>query len=358
LHFFKKIYLLSRGGEMTKLKKPQITENEDLKKQFSYPNELEFSTNRPLMIAVQGPYELMVLDEKAYIISTRYKEKLMSGDRTEDDIKTIIALSNVFYDPFETFNIEKFINVVTNVDLQDIKSILGFYNSYGPLGFNGTETDEEKSRNRISRQQFGLHLGTSNEVLVFFKNRITELQNTIHLHEALQNQNEKFLRNFNFEKSVVGYTDINESTPKEKLFLIAKRQIIQVVNRNSHLINPVIGITDGELTKFTTASCLLGVFYLRLYELVTENPKIKKCRYCSDYFIPRKENANFCPPKEANDRSKCANRYDAMVRRIAEWHFKEGLSVEEIQPKLMKPKSRTKKEIEYILTNYKGKLKP
>ncbi|MEH7440466.1 hypothetical protein V7182_23750 [Neobacillus drentensis] len=340
---------------MAKVKKPVITENEDLKKEFSYPEAMEFDTNRPLMIGVQGPYEFIVLDEKTYIISTRYKEKLMKGDKSKEDIKIQFALANPFYDPFEIFTIEQFINTVASINLNDADSILNFYNTYGPLGFDGMGTTQEAINSSVIRT-FGMHLDTYNESLGFFKVRINGLKDALLLHEAIQNKDEKFLRSFTFD-SAISREAIDESTPKEALLLFAKRQILHLINRNSHLINPVIGLTNGEITKFTTATCLLGVFYLRLYELVTENPKIKKCRYCGDYFIPRKTNANFCPPPEANEKSKCANRYDAMVRRIAEWHYKEGLSIEEIQNKLSKPKSRSIKEIQHILNNYKGKLK-
>jgi hypothetical protein len=341
---------------MAKVKKPIITENEDLKKEFTYPEGMEFNTNRPLMIGVQGPYEFIVMNEKTYVISTRYKEKLINRDKTEEDIRTKIMTSNPFYDPFSAFTIEEFINKISSLDLEDTKSILEFYNSYGPLGVDGYGTIEGDINSRVIRT-FGLHLNTSMESFSFFKEKITEFKNLIQLHEAIQNNDETFLRDYNFDSTAIAGFKMDSSTPKEMLFMAAKRQLMQAINRNSDLINPVVGMVDGEITKFTSATCLLGVFYMRLYEMVTENPKIKKCRYCGDYFIPRKTNANFCPPPEANEKSKCANRYDAMVRRIAQWYFKEGLTVEEIQKKLTKPKSRTVKEIQYILDNYTGKLR-
>ncbi|MGX1402382.1 hypothetical protein AB7M70_011855 [Bradyrhizobium japonicum] len=349
---------------MAKIKRPSINETEDLRKQYSYPEELELNTNRPLTIGVRGPYEFIALDEKTFIVSSKFKEKFVNREKgwgwtgevaTEENMNRIKReitedhrqISNL-YNPFQTFDIEHFINTLMSIDLKDKQSVLNFYNTYGPIGTDGTV-------NSSSIRETRAHIYTKYELLDFFEREITTLKHCIQLFEAIQNNDEKFLNQFRFVPTYNGDTGKYETTPNVEL---AKRYIINAINANSDLMNPVVFLSpEGELMKGTSASCLLGVFYLRLYELVTENPKIKKCHYCGDYFIPRKSNANFCPPPEANERSKCANRYDAMVRRIAEWHYKDGLSVEEIQKKLTKPKSRSLKEINHILGNYTGKLK-
>lgn len=343
---------------MGKIKKPKITENEDLKKEFTYPEDLEFNTNRPLMIGIRGPYEFIVLEETTYIISTSYKERLMNGEKMdESDIYAQIADTSHMYNPFEQFDMEVFINTVLSLDVKDTKSIINFYNQYGTIGYDGIGT-QKGSINESTARNFGMQLHTTNESLAYFRREIGTLQDMIRIHEALQNKDEDFLRTPDLlSKYTYPKNELTADTPKETVYLLAKRALLHAVNSKANLINPVVGLADGEITKFTSSTCLLGVFYLRLYELVTENPKIKKCRYCGDYFIPRKADANFCPPPEANERSKCANRYDAMVRRIAQWHFKEELTVEEIQKKLTKPKSRSIKEIKFILENYTGKLK-
>lgn len=342
---------------MTKIKLPKIIKNEDLKNVFSYPEDLEFNINRPLTIGVRGPYEFIVLNEKTYIISTNYKKRLDSGEKMDQSVYARLLDTSHMYNPFEKFDMEFFINTVLSLDLNNTESIINFYNEYGTLGFDGMGSNEGDINESVSRQS-ALQLHTTNENLAFFYKEMTDIKNLINIYEALQNKDDDFLRN---PKLITKYAytkeKIDKSTPKETLFLLAQRALLNAINKKANLINPVVGFADGEITKFTTSTCLLGVFYLRLFELVTENPKMKKCRYCGDHFIPRKTNANFCPPLEANDRSKCANRYDAMVRRIAEWSFKEGLNILEIQQKLTKPKSRTTKEIEYILANYKGKLK-
>lgn len=341
---------------MAKIKLPLINENENLQKKFSYPEGLEFDTNRPLLIGVQGPYEFIVLDEKTYIISTKYKEKLMRGEKTAEesiDIKKKYFESSIVYHPFEKFNMEHFLNTIMSIDLKNTESVLDFYNNYGPIG-------DGKNGNNTTSRIFGIHLDTSNESFAFFNTEISLLRNLFLLYEAVKNEDEDFLRSFEHFPNVgyPSYRKIEDPTiSKEKLFMIAKREILAAINRRSNLINPVVGFIDGEFTKFTTSSCLLGVFYTRLYEMVTENTKIRRCRYCGDYFKPRKDKANFCPPPEANEKSKCVNRYDSLVRRIAEWHFKDGLTVEEIQGKITKPKSRSIREIQSIIDNYNGKLR-
>lgn len=80
-------------------------------------------------------------------------------------------------------------------------------------------------------------------------------------------------------------------------------------------------------------------------ELYQQLEKRTKCGFCGDYFIPRKHGSRFCPPEVPGERSKCANRYDAMVRRARNWHFKDGLSPEEIQKKIKKPNRRNSEEV-------------
>jgi hypothetical protein len=252
------------------------------------------------------------------------------------------------YQPFERFDQDTFLKTVMSINVNDADSALNFYNQHGILGFDGIGVimrDEDKT---ISKR-YGINMDTTTEEYRFFKQEITILQRLIKYHEAVSNNDFEYFRKLG---------DIPAHISDKKVLEIGKKALMHKINLKLDLIQPVIMMSaEGEFYKGTTTTCLLGVFYFRLYEIVTENQKMNKCRYCGDYFIPRKANANFCPPPEANERSKCANRYDAMVRRIAEWHYKDGLSVEEIQKKLTKPKTRTIKEIEYILSNYKGKLK-
>jgi hypothetical protein len=177
----------------------------------------------------------------------------------------------------------------------------------------------------------------------------TTIKILLKYHEAISNNNYDYFKE---------YGQMPKNTTNEEAMLFGKRALSNLLNEKLNFIQPVVMIAnDGTLYKGTTALCLVGVFYIRLYDIVTENKKIKKCWYCDNYFIPRKKNANFCPPPIANERSKCANRYDAMVRRNTEGYFNDGLTVEEIQEKIIKPKSRSIKEIQSILDNYKGKLK-
>jgi hypothetical protein len=349
---------------MKKIRIPKITPNEDDRNEYSYSEEFDLNTNRPLSIGVRGPYEFIVRDEKTYVVSSKYKEKFINGEKeeigviaTKENIDRLMRqasedyrqISNI-YNPFEKFDIEHFINTIMSIDLKDAESILNFYDTYGPIGM-----DDTASSSHI--RAYGTNTNTKYESLDFFETKINTLKRCIQLFEAIQNKDEKLLSEFEFAPThdYVTGNNIDEKVPKKTL---AMRFLLQAINIHSDLMNPIVFLSpEGDLMKGISASCLLGVFYLRLYELVTENPKIKICHYCGNYFIPRKVNANFCPPPEANEKSRCARNYDAMVRRIAKWHYEEGLTLEEIQQKLTKPKSRSIKEIQHILDSYNGKLK-
>jgi hypothetical protein len=335
---------------MTKIKLPQISENEELEKEFTYPNDLEFDINRPLVISVKKPYvywnrHIMTEGLKQQIIDEENGEKKKDEEYLPKEVR--------YYNPFEEFTTEKFLNTVMSVKINDMDSILGFYNNYGPLlytGYGDLEGDEKNSAARM----FGILDQTAMERLKLFVQEMTILQSLIQLYDAVQTNNIEYLRDSNFLQTL---NNLDPNGSDEYMIKEAKNRIMIFINRKSNLINPVVGMPNGEFTKFITSSCLLGVFYIRLYELITENQKTNKCRLCGDYFIPRKADANFCPPPEANERSKCANRYDAMVRRSREWHFKDGLTIEEIQEKINKPKRRSKTEIQNWMDTYKGKMK-
>jgi hypothetical protein len=51
------------------IKFPLVEENEDLRKEITYPPELEHNINRPLLLEVHGPYDFMMEDGKVHIIA-------------------------------------------------------------------------------------------------------------------------------------------------------------------------------------------------------------------------------------------------------------------------------------------------
>lgn len=112
--------------------------------------------------------------------------------------------------------------------------------------------------------------------------------------------------------------------------------------------------SSGELTKHETVKMLINWKNPEEYIDDNGNPMCK-CKFCGEYFSPRKANANFCPPPEANGRSKCASRYDAMVRRIILWHYHENLSVSDIKDKIKKPMDY--EDIQNIINEYNGALR-
>jgi hypothetical protein len=342
---------------MAKIKHPIITENENLQKEISYPNE--FDTNRPLYIKVQAPYELVVEGGQTFVIC----EGLSKTIAKEKEGKTeYFESSNIsYYNPFEKFDIETFINVVMAIDLTDPKAILNFYNNYGPLGYAGMGMKiKEAEINNTTNRMYGVNEDTSIEKLSLFKEEIYKLQNLLGIYQAIQEENPEYLyKNELIKKYNLLLRDkITEETPKEKLFLLAKKSLLRAVNEKSDLMNPVAYLSpQGEFVRAMSSSCVLGVFYTRLFDLMTEKTKIRKCLFCDNYFKPRKKDTDFCPPDQAGEKSKCVNNYDSLKRRIVAWHFKDGLTIEEIQKKVTKPKTRSIAEIQYILDNYTGKMK-
>lgn len=334
---------------MKKIKFPVIEENEiTLRKEFSYPEEFEYNTTRPLMLEVHDPYDFMMEDGKVHIIATWLKKWMKNP---EGDVRTAgyeRGRKINLYNPLERFDQDTFLKTVMSIDVDDPESVLFFYNEHGILGLDNVGVLFGSDDKDVSKR-YGVNMSTAVEEYSFFKNEITNLQTMIKWHEAITTNDYEYFRNS---------AKIPATMTDNKVLHIGKTALMHRLNLALDLIQPIVRMTsEGEFYKGTHISSLLGVFYFRLFEIVTENQKLKKCRYCGNYFIPRKANANFCPPPEANERSKCTNRYDAMVRRIAEWHFKEGLTIDEIKEKLTKPRERTKQEIKSILDNYKGKLK-
>jgi len=342
-----------------KIKLPSISENADLKKEYIYSSDFELDVNKPLGIGVHAPYEFTILNGITIVISTKVKEKMFAGENVKDkDFKARLLDLSHLYNPFEIFDIETVINVVMNIDLENIDSILHFYNQYGILTYEDFGTEQGKIYN-ISTRTFGVHLNTSYEIFDFFKHEMKKLQELISIYEYMQNEKYDLLRKQLSESSFkfIYSTEVTEKTTVDELISLGNKTLLLGVNEKSDLINIVVRLTNGERTKATTSSCLLGVFYLRFLDLITENAKIKRCHYCGDYFKPRKSDADFCPPETPGKRSKCLNQFEQMKRRIADYYYNKNLNIEEIQEKIRKPKTRSKQEIENILANYHGKLK-
>jgi hypothetical protein len=322
------------------IKFPLIEENEELQKELTYPQELERKTNRPLILQVHKPYKLSVEDGKTYIVA-EWLEKWAKNP--QDDIlkKAYEQERNLhFYNPFERFDEDTFLKTIMEIEINNPESILNFYNQHGILGYPREATNDILAN--------AINVTGVMEDYSFFRKEILTIKTLLMYHEAISNNDYDFFKD---------YLRKPKATNQEAI-LYGNRVLTNLLNENLEYIKPVVMISnDGTRHKGTTALCLVGVFYLRLYDIVTENQKIKKCRFCGDYFIPRKSDAILCPPPTANEPSKCKSRYDALVRRIVEWHFRDGLTVKEIQEKVSKPKSRSVKEIQSIIDNYKGKWK-
>jgi hypothetical protein len=331
---------------MKKIKLADTYFNSDDRKEHVYKEDWDTEMVKPLYIKVQAPYEIgewegnkVILTKWMFLPGTLQKlpPKGMNikdlYNKAQEQYKDEIRI----YNPFEER--EQLISAVANLNLGKEESILDFCNTYGVLNPNNIIENEEDVALLA-----GINLNGHTEDLNYFIREIRLLQMCIRLYEAIKKKDIKWLEFF-----------IKDGT-KDELILEAKKRLRYLINSRIHLVSPSLRIgPNEEFIPGETSYSLLGVIYYHLYQIIANGYELKSCEYCGDRFSPRKTNARFCLSKEANGHSKCSNRYDAMVRRIRNWHFKDGLSVEEIQKKINKPRKRTLSEIEEIIESYREK---
>jgi hypothetical protein len=289
---------------MGKIKFAEITLNEDDRNELTYPPELEHDLKRPLTIEVHAPYNFKTEDGVTFVVADWLSDwaNEPKGEILEAAYQN--GRKVILYNPFERFDQDTFIKTVMAIDINNTDSVLKFYNEHGPLGF--MEMPEGR-RPGNSPKIFGINVETAMEKYGFFRMEIIALRTLLMYQEAISNKDDNYFRE---------YFQVPPNTPENQALLMGKKALMNLISEKLDLIQPVVMLSkEGEFYKGSTAFCLLGVFYIRLYEIITENKKLIKCRYCGDISQPRKSNATFCPPPEANGRSKCANRYDAMVQR-------------------------------------------
>ena len=146
---------------------------------------------------------------------------------------------------------------------------------------------------------------------------------------------------------------------KKEIITNAKSELVSEMNKKLPNTFLSLQITqNGDLIEGITSFTLLGSLYYQLYQNIVKGSEYAECKYCGDYFGPlRRKDMKFCP-NDDNDpiqakRSKCENRYNAMVKRVRDWHFKDKLTPEQIHRKLNKPKKRNMREIEHWIETYK-----
>jgi len=345
------------------------TTNENNKKEIFYPLDLETDAVGPLKVKVYSPY-VITEDEhgEKHIVAVKL---VLSSGNNEEVVSQLRNPGFKSYNPFE----ENLLGAVPKIDLEDENSILEFCNQFGVLGEVSLRTYGSEMEDNI--------LGGI-ESLDFFKNEIQDIQELLKLIYAVENKDLLFLEEYahknmlenlnlfetiknnndmvyqlyknNFDSLISSLKNIENATYRlDEQIQIAQNSITGMINDKSHLINPILVISkDRKFIPKLTSKTLLGVIYYKIYTNLIDGVPPMKCEFCGDYiFEARKSNARFCPPKVPGVRSDCANRYDAMVRRAREWHFKQGLSPEEIQEKIKKPNRRSLDEINGWIENYK-----
>lgn len=350
---------------MRKVKLANVYENEELKKEYSYPKGWRFEMMEPLRIKVYAPYEIAEINGEKHIISSHFKERC-----EKKKISTAFGTSSHEFNPFD--NGDLFLEAL-KINTENETNILNFCNRYGLLG---------EIRSKRGNRGGGGYLINHNdtgymESLEYFTKQIKEFKRLFHLYLITKNKDKKDLLQYWNDINLEALKDaetkeyeellkqINESIknppPTEEILDNALANLISDVNDNLTEVFLSLRI-KGNIKQFDfiegmTSSTLKGVLYYQLYNHLVKGNDFKKCKYCGDYFQPRKTDARFCPSDLPNEHGKCQNRYNAMVRRAREWHFKQGLSPEEIHEKIKKPTSRNLIEIQHWLNTYKGKIK-
>ncbi|MCC2430684.1 hypothetical protein LKL81_26085 [Bacillus paranthracis] len=357
--------------------------NENGREELFYKESQRYNMSDCAFINVYSPYEIIEDGGKEYIVSSNCKTDFKEGYR--GFIDSNLGLHSHYISPFE---IENLLFDALKVNLNDKKDILRFCNNYGVLG-------EIRQKNTFDKYELtGVNECGAFESLDFFKREMEELQECFSLYLMTEMNDETKLKKYRkkqierriaeidkdiqeyqirmhsdvemfsdlYLKSLKGFKDhylkeINNFPSKEEMIRNAKTSLVGEINKKLPNVFLSLQLTQNlELIEGITSYTLIGSLYYQLYQHIVRGNEFNTCKYCGNYFVPRKRDSNFCPPEKANEHSKCANAYNAMTRRAREWHFKRNLSPEEIQKKIKKPKKRTLSEINHWLDSYKGNL--
>lgn len=374
---------------MKKIILAEQLENEELRKEFIYKKDWRYSMLSDTYIHVYAPYKILKHEGERYIVSAACEEDLKEGYRGHMDTNMLLHSHSI-----TPFQYENLLFEALKIDLEKEKSILKFCNQYGVLG-------EERQKNTFDELELtGVNERGWFETLNFFKKEIEELHECFSLYMITETDNETEMRNrwkeFNekqLQKTEQEITDyhknpqkyefqyeddefhvegfhlqllndykkmyqnrIHEKAPKKDIIMGCKGLLIGTINKKLPNIFLNIQMThDGQLIEGITSFTLIGTLYYQLYQHIVKGNQFKICKYCGNYFVPRKSDSNFCPAEKANEHSKCANAYNAMVRRARKWHYGQGIPLEEIQKKIKRPMKRSLAEIQYWINNYKKK---
>jgi hypothetical protein len=359
---------------------PEIYENEDLRKEYFYHKEWRYKMMEPLTIKVFAPYEIIENEEKKYIVSSSYVNRFKEGYR--NGVGNMTSASHSIY----PFDMNELLFEVLKIDVNDEASILDFYNQNGVLG--EIRMDYGMGATMIGGSTINFNLCGSYESLDYFIENVQKLQDCFHMYMMIEQKHkpalikwwkkrmdesiqyaeeeiQKAIEKNNHELIKINkhakewHLNAKETPPPiEKIILEVKSRLVNKMNdKLTYTFLNLRVNSNGDFIEGMTSSTLIGVVYYQLYNHIIKGHQFEVCQYCGSYFIPRKKDARFCPSNKPNEHGKCQNRYNAMIRRIREWHFKQGLSIEEIQDKIKKPRKLPLHEIQEYIDRYNGSLK-
>jgi len=302
--------------------KPAIkVEDENLKKKIIHPPEKEdelFITKLP----VRGPYQFFEFNGMQLIVATGFLEIPNVNELSIDEFKNLFD-KEIWINPF---NEENLLTDIANINPLDDESILSFCNRYGLYGQS------------VIKNEFPPL--TANPLKVEIKEDVL-----INTYETL----DYFVENTNLIQLIleIFYTEIplledafrktNDSKLLDELNEL-DRAGTRLINRGLRLVSPQInsGKNREKLPSHRSVS-LLGAAYYHLYEAVTKGKQFRNCLKCGSLFIPRTNNAAFCPPLHFGKHSSCQNSYNQMKNR-ARKDVKSGKkTIEEVAASLGRP---------------------
>lgn len=356
----------------------EVIENEELQKEYFYNKGWRHKMLEPLTIKVFAPYEIMEHEGKKYIISSSYIKLFQKGYSNGIGGK----ISHSVY----PFDVKKLIFDVLKININDKKSILEFCDKYGVLGEVRTKHGVGSSIPVLST--INLNMCGTYESLDYFIENVKKIQECFNLYiiidtknkpeltkwwvnmidealeyieidlkKAIKNKHQAFIE-FN-QEAKTEHIKLKENIPSlDTIIESATRELLDEMNNKlTYTFLNLRVDSNGNFIEGIATSTLIGAIYYQLYNHIIKGDDFKVCKYCGSYFIPRKIDTLFCPSEEPNKHGECQNRYNAMVRRIREWHFKQGLSIEEIQGKIKKPRRLKLDEIQECIDSYNGTLK-
>ena len=296
-----------------KYKFPKIEENEDLIKKAFYPGNVEEEFYEG------GKYVLCPYEIEGMFIVTKW--------RNSDFIKRNHGASRIRPKTYNPFRQENLLESIDKIDIDNMGTILEFCNQFGLLSVNGFAQEE-----RI--EDFSHEVTTFKKCVEYCWN----LKNNIE-GEITTDLKSEYLFNL-----------ITSGTLEDNYFSLAEYRLNFMINSYIKNTYPQIKKSPGGgYIPYYSFDNLISVAYYHLFQIMTRNKQLNKCKNCGSFFVPRRSNSDYCPPPNPGERSVCENRYNQMVS----WSRKKILSGEKTLEEVAKMKGRPLEEVRGWIESYK-----